>query len=186
MSHHTARGNQDAVPKAPGCECQHIAAVEALRQMSLTENDLDALLNLIVSEVAETLGTDRCQVLELTADREALLIRAAIGWRPGIAGQGMVPNTPRIQAGYTLMTDEPVIMDDLAKETRFDRPKIVSDREVVSGLSVVIRGKRNPYGVLSTHTSVHRVFTEDDVCFLAAVADIVATSVDRSDSEGRS
>lgn len=183
LSERTVKGDRTAAPAASGepC-CSHSEVVAALRRRALAETDIDALMTMIVGEVAEVLGTDRCQILELTANGEALLIRAAIGWKPGIAGHGMVPNTPRIQAGYTLVTNAPVIMDDLAKETRFDRPKIVSDREVVSGVSVVIGGKRNPFGVLSTHTSTHKAFTEDDVCFLTAVAGIVADAVDARDA----
>ena len=43
------------------------------------------------------------------------------------------------QAGYTLLSNAPVVVEDLATETRFHGPALLTEHGVVSGMTVVIR-----------------------------------------------
>jgi signal transduction histidine kinase len=47
----------------------------------------------------------------------------------------------------------------------------------VSGMSTIIRGPDKPWGVLGAHTTRRRLFTDDDVNFLQAVANVLAGAV---------
>ena len=71
------------------------------------------------------------------------------------------------QAGYTLLSDQPVIVEDLRTEQRFSGPPLLHEHGVVSGMSVVIPTSEGPYGVLGAHTTQRRSFTKDEVNFLA-------------------
>ena len=70
-------------------------------------------------------------------------------------------------------------------ETRFTPPPLLADHGVVSGLTVVIGSPANPYGVLGTHTPDRRVFADDDVNFLQAVANVLAAARERQSDEER-
>src|SRR5207302_11209281 len=83
------------------------------------------------------------------------------------------------QAGYTLLSSEPVVVRDLQTETRFVVPRILREHGAESGLSVIIHGHVEPFGVLSAFTTERRVFTQDDVHFLQAVANVLAAAVER-------
>ena len=50
---------------------------------------------------------------------------------------------------------------------------------------MVIGSPANPYGVLGTHTPQRRVFAEDDVNFLQAVANVLAAARERQNDEER-
>jgi PAS domain S-box-containing protein len=163
--------------------CQQQAVVAAVGQKALAETDIDALMDLVVKQVARTLNIDYCKVLELTPGGEALLLRAGVGWKPGYVGQALVMNDGRTQAGYTLFSNQPVIVDDLRKETRFQGPTLLTEHGVVSGMNVIIGGKKKPFGVLGAHAKTHRVFNDDDINFLRAIANILAEAIDRSRSE---
>ena len=87
------------------------------------------------------------------------------------------------QAGFTLLSSEPVVVDDLRTETRFSGPSLLRDHGVVSGVSVILHGPTRPFGVLGIHTRKRRSFSSDDVNFLQAVANVLAESVRRELAE---
>jgi len=64
-------------------------------------------------------------------------------------------------------------------------PALLADHGVMSGLTVVIGSPANPYGVLGTHTPERRVFAEDDVNFLQAMANVLAAARERQNDEQR-
>jgi PAS domain S-box-containing protein len=150
---------------------------------ALTNPDLDNLMNRTVTEVAETLGVDFCKVLELLPDSEELLLRAGVGWKEGYVGRARVSAGADSQAGYTLLSKEPVIVETLQTEKRFHGPPLLLEHGVVSGISVIIQGKDRPYGVLGAHASNFRTFSRDDVNFVQAVANVLAAAIERRQAE---
>lgn len=155
------------------------AVVAKLSQKALAGIDLTQLMNLCVSLVAQCLKVEYCKVLELLPNSDKLLLRAGIGWQPGLVGQTSVSTDLDSQAGYTLLSQEPVIVSNLHQETRFSGPALLHDHQVVSGISVVIHSKDCPFGVLGAHTTQQRSFTQDDIYFLQAVANVLATAIER-------
>lgn len=143
------------------------------------QGDLDGFLDRVVEAVAETLDADFCKVLELLPGGERLLLKAGIGWDAGWVDQGTVGTGMDSQAGYTLRSEEPVLVDDLRTETRFHGPDLLIDHGVVSGISVLIHTEDGPYGVLGVHTRQHRPFSEDDAHFVQAVANLVGEAIQR-------
>jgi PAS domain S-box-containing protein len=121
--------------------------------------------------------------LELLPDGTALRLQAGVGWKDGSLGSATVGAGTDSQAGYTLRANEPVIVEDLRTETRFTGPPLLHDHRVVSGLSVIIQGQGRPFGVLGAHSTSRRTFTQDDVHFLQAVANVLGTAIERRRAE---
>ena len=71
------------------------------------------------------------------------------------------------ETGYALLQEEPVVVEDLRTETRFEVPALVHEHGVMSGMSVVIHGQDEPFGVLCAHAKRCRTFSEDDMNFRA-------------------
>jgi len=159
------------------------AAVAELGVRALSESDLQAILDEAVALVALTVGVEYCKVLELLRGGDELLLVAGVGWNEGLVGNATVEAGLDSQAGYTLLSDEPVIVEDLHTEGRFSGPALLHEHEVVSSMSVVIHGREGPFGVLGAHTKIRRTFTEDDVNFLQAVANVLSTAVERKRAE---
>jgi len=159
------------------------AAVAELGQRALVGTDLPTLMADAVRLVARTLDVEYCKILEVLPDRGVLLLRAGAGWKPGCVGQVTVAGGRDSQAGFTLLSNEPVIVEDLRTERRFSGPPLLIEHGVVSGLSVVIHGRGTPFGVLGAHTAWRRTFTRDDVHFMQAVAHIVASAIERARAE---
>src|ERR1700730_4644371 len=133
---------------------QKQAVVAEIGRLALTGGELDDLFCEAMSLVARTLGVDYCDALELLPDGHELILRAGVGWKEEyLAGQVTISAGRESQAGFTLLSDEPVVVEDLRTETRFSGPALLREHGVVSGMSVVIRGRERPYGVLGAHTT---------------------------------
>ncbi len=159
------------------------SAVAELGLQALGGAGLDELMHTATARVAQTLGVEYCKVLALLAGGQELLLRAGVGWQEGLVGRATVSAGMDSQAGYTLASAHPVIVEDLRTETRFHGPPLLHDHGVVSGLSVAIPGRDQPWGVLGAHTMRQRRFSEDDVHFLQAVANVLAEAVRRHQAE---
>ena len=48
---------------------------------------------------------------------------------------------------------------------------------------MIIHGRRRPYGVLASHTTQRRKFSNDDVHFLQSVANVLAAAIKRRELE---
>ncbi|MEX1081705.1 MAG: PAS domain S-box protein [Halofilum sp. (in: g-proteobacteria)] len=157
------------------------AAVAALGQEALANQDLQALLERAVRLVAEALDTALCQVLEFDGERWFEL-RAGVGWPEDLIGRTRTGSEG--QAGYTLRVGEPVVVDDLRVETRFTPIPLLLAQGVISGMSAVICGPDDdPWGVLATHSRQRKQFTPEDAHFLQAVANTLATAIQRAKGE---
>jgi PAS domain S-box-containing protein len=159
------------------------AAVAQLGQRALANPPLISLFDEAVMLVAKTLEAEYCKVLELLPGGETMLLQAGVGWQEGLVGKAVVDTGLDSQAGFTLLTDEPVIVTDLTTDVRFNGPALLTDHGVISGMSTIIRGEKRPYGILGIHTAQYRLFSQDDVNFLQTIANLLAEAVARQQAE---
>ena len=163
---------------------QKQAAVADIGRLALIGAELNELFAETVSLVSRTLGVEYCKLLELLPDGEALVLRGGVGWKEEyVVGRATVSAGKESQAGFTLLSGEPVIVEDLRTETRFNGPPLLHEHGVVSGVSVIIRGRERPYGVLGAHTASLRRFNSDDVNFLLSVANVLAEAISRKHAD---
>jgi signal transduction histidine kinase len=155
------------------------AAVADLGQRALATQDLNALFDDAIHCVAATLGIEYGSILELSSGGTILQSRAGIGWKPGVVGREAVGVGSQSQAGYALLSSEPVICESLAEECRFAVPRILLDHRVVAGASVIVHGRDQPFGVLSAFSAERRPFKPDDIHFLQSVANVLGAAVER-------
>jgi len=154
-------------------------AVASLGQWAIAGAGLQELFDDAVALVYQTLRADYCKVLERIVGADQLLLRAGVGWNPGLVGKATITAARDSQAGYTMLSGRPVLVEDITLEDRFTAPPLFREHSVVSGLSVVIQGAGEPFGVLAAHAQTRRRFTEDDANFLVAVANVLASAIAR-------
>jgi PAS domain S-box-containing protein len=159
------------------------AVVAELGLWALANDNLQSFMDDTVTFVPQTLDVEYCKIAQLLPSGEELLLRAGVGWEEGLVGQARERAGLDSQAGYTLHLEEPVIVEDLSTETRFRPPPLLGEHGVVSGMTVVIAGRGGPFGVLGVHTRSRRTFTEDDVNFLQAVANVLAIAIEREEAD---
>ena len=155
------------------------AVLADLGQRALAGMDPQALMDQVVRDLARVLDVEHSTVLELLPDGRTLRVRAGVGWSEGVVGGATVSADPESQAGYTLATDQPVVVEDLRTETRFVGTALLHDHGVVSGISVIIRGRDGPWGILSVHTVRPRQFTDENIYLVQAAANLLGSVLER-------
>lgn len=144
--------------------------------------DLDEILHRAVERVAKGLDVRRAKVLELLPDGKELLVRAGVGWNPGVVGAVRFGADSHSPAGYALSHDQPVVSPDLDAESRFEIPQVLVDHGIRSMVNVIIAGDDGPFGVLEVDAARKRDFDEDDIAFLSTYANLLAAVVERTRS----
>ncbi len=160
---------------------QEVVARLGLR--ALEGGDLQSLMQEVAAQLAETIRTEYVEILELMPDGKTLLLRAGVGWHAGLVGTSTVDAGADSQGGFTLLANEPVIVEDLRTETRFNGSWLLKQHQVVSGMSVVIGGKEGAWGALGADTQQRRSFTMDDIHFLQSLANLLASAISREEVE---
>jgi signal transduction histidine kinase len=161
----------------------HFTAIHELAQQSRGGVNLLALLDKAVIAVRQAVGVEYCGVQELLADGRSLLLRAGAGWKVGYVGQATMSAKNHSVASFTLLSPQPVIVKNLAKETRFSRSTLLREHGAVSGLSVAIAGRDRPFGVLSAYTASERRFSSEEIRFLQAFSSVLALAIERKRAE---
>ncbi len=158
------------------------AAVAELGKLGLVGVPLDHLLQEAALSVAHVMQNDSVVLLELLPADEGFRVRAAShdgDVVPARRLQGVtVPSGGASQAGYTLMMAVPVISDTETEE-RFTPAARGLGPGSRSGVTATIGWEDRPWGVLGSHSSVPRAYTEDDVHFLESVANVVGLAIQR-------
>ena len=150
-------------------------------ELALRSERLDEILTEACRLVGEAFGTDLAKVMELQADGRELLVRAGVGWTPGVVGQVRIAAAEDTSEAHALATGKPTISPDIDLETRFRYPDILVAHGVKAVVNVVIIGAEGkvPFGLLQVDSRVKRPFTDDDTLFLRSYANIIAAAVER-------
>jgi PAS domain S-box-containing protein/excisionase family DNA binding protein len=165
-------------------------AIADLGREALAADSLSVLFAHAVSRVTQALDVEFTKIFELSPGTGTLMYRAGIGWVAGRAGEVSVPFGEDEPAGvtarvdplseFTLSSNMPVAIENLATETRFDGQDMVTSFGVNSGASVLIAGRGRPYGVLVALSVRRRIFSQEDGHFLQAVSHVVSSAISRS------
>jgi two-component system cell cycle sensor histidine kinase/response regulator CckA len=172
-------GSLSAAPLQPGDPLalrRHVAAIADLGRNALGGGDLERLFGDACELVARALAIDYVAVVEDLG--EELALRAQWGWPSEIVFTERLPRRASSQAAYTLDNDDVILLADAAAETRFHVSQPVIDFGVVSGISVPVRGRGRPFGVLAAHSRERRAFSDDESVFLGLVANVLGGAVE--------
>ncbi len=148
--------------------------------LALRSADLDHILAEACRHVSEALGTKRAKVLELQHGEECLLMRAGIGWDPGIVGYLRLSMDERSSETFSIKAGVPVITVDISQEDRFELPAFLKEAGVVALVNVPIflPGGR-AFGLLQADSQEPRDFGPEDTQFLRTYAAILGPVIDR-------
>jgi GAF domain-containing protein len=127
-----ASGPDEPVVEKPPSDGQPDLTLRALQQrihqqeilaelgvIALQGATFGELLSRTAQLTAEGLRAEFCKVLEHMPDRNAFLVRAGMGWGPGVVGVATVGADLASPAGFALRTGKPVISNHLENEERF-------------------------------------------------------------------
>jgi PAS domain S-box-containing protein len=153
------------------------SAIEQFGQRLVARPDLPSFLHEAVFLLANTLEVELVELLELSSDRQSLHLRAGAGWKEEGARQLCQEMGKRSPAGFALLTREPVLIEALPEEERFQVPPRLRDHGAVSGLCVTIEGVDSSFGVLGAYTRKRRRFTQAELHFVQGLAGVLTRAI---------
>ncbi len=158
------------------------AAVAALGQSALSSSNHVGLAKAAAEGVISTLGIEMCIVTELLPGGRELVARAGAGFDRDITGSTF-PAGAESLAGYAILAGQPLIIEDLRVGTRCRISPLWLDNGAISSLSVAIQGRGQPLGAICIAARQLRPFGPEDVNFLQSVANVLASTMDRTRDE---
>lgn len=150
-------------------------------EFALQSSDLQEVLTEACRLVGEALDTDLSKVLELQPDAQSLLVRAGVGWRPGIVGETILQMDDKTSETYAIKAAMPVVTPDIHTEKRFVLPAFLLEHGVKALVNVPIFVARDEraYGLLQVDSTRPRDFGEEDIEFLRTYASLLGPVIDR-------
>jgi diguanylate cyclase (GGDEF)-like protein/PAS domain S-box-containing protein len=159
------------------------AAVASLGVHALEGMEVGALMDEAAAMIAATLGADIVELLEMSADRESLRLRAGAGWREGLVREALVPIGSHYHSGFVFGSSGRVVIEDFTAEERFAPTPVLAEHGARSGAAVIVGRRGHPYGVLGAYATGLRSFSGDELDFMQSVANVVADAIGRHAAE---
>jgi two-component sensor histidine kinase len=150
---------------------------------ALQTHDLQALLQEATRVCAEGLQSKMCKVMEYLPAEHQFLVRAGVGWKPGIVGQERVRADTGSPTGYAFTTGEPVISNHLEGESRFRTPALLVEHGVKRAINALIQSGGERFGVLEVDSPIEGRFTEADLVLVQGFANLIGVALERQRTE---
>lgn len=130
--------------------------------------------------IGSALGTDLAKVLEIEHENETLLVRAGVGWQPGVVGEVRLPMGEHSSETFAITSGAPVVTPDIRTEDRFAFPSFMKEAGVVGVINVpIFLHGEHPYGLLQVDSREPWSPDQNDIELLRPYSMILGPVIDR-------
>ena len=157
---------------------RQLTAFAQFTSRSLGESDLGSLMTDACVRARSGLNVTHAKLLEYLPERDRLLLRAGVGWKPGYVGQYEVSPDLDTPIGHAFGLSEPVPITDYTADHMFHYPSILKDHGCVASLNVPVRTDSGVFGVLEVDHISARTFSAEDIYFLTALGNTIAQAIE--------
>jgi signal transduction histidine kinase/ActR/RegA family two-component response regulator len=175
--------DRPAGPRQLEARLRQQALLAEFGRRALGDIDFHTLLEEATRMTALGMEVRFCKVLEYLPGQNRFLVRAGVGWHDGVVGNVTIDAELSSPAGYALHTGKPVLSNHLRREDRFRTPELLTQHGVERALNVILLGDAQPYGVLEVDSEAPGSFSEPDIDFLQAVANLLGLALERRRAE---
>jgi len=155
---------------------------QVLHQVASTVNsslELPQVLEAVVENAAQAMGCKASSLRLLSPRRRRLLMSAAYGLSDAYLRKGPV-EVEKSGVDREALEGKVVVIRDAATDPRFQYPEEAAREHIASVLVVPLEIRGKPIGVLRVYTEEPRDFSEQEVEFLQAIADISALAIENA------
>lgn len=154
-----------------------------LGRVAVDSRDPQVLLHQVPAIAAEALQVEVALVYLLEANRQNFRVAGGVGLLEGETAGSLVPNRPDTPPGFVLQEGRPVTVADYPAEQRFAVPASYLAAGLSSGLAVPLSDRGRIIGALTVRSREAKRFGDDEVRFLEQLSNLLATSLQRAQSE---
>jgi len=137
----------------------------------------ESVLRTIVESVARASGAKGCSLMLLTPDRKLLLHTAAYGLSDWYVRKGPVSADKSIADA---LAGRPVAVLNAAEDERIEYRKQAKEEGIASILCVPVTLRQEIVGVMRVYTAEPRHFTDADIQFVGAAANLGAIALENA------
>ena len=159
---------------------EHLAQ---LGRLAVDARDPQVVLEHVPAIAAQALQVELAVVFLLESDRQEFRVASGVGLVPGEGIGTRVPNTPDTPPGFVVSQNRPITIPDYRLEPRFAVPQAYLDAGLVSALAVPLSERGRVIGTLAVRSKHAQRFGDDELRFLESLANLLATSLQRAQSE---
>lgn len=159
---------------------EHLAQ---LGRLAVDARDPQTLLDQVPRIAVDALQVEVAVVFLLDSDRQTVRVASGVGNLPGEAVGQRLPFRSDSSAGMVLTQGVPLVVEDYRRETRFVVPPGFLEAGLVSALAVPVSDRGRTIGALVVRSRSATRFGEDELRFLGSLASLLATSLQRSQTE---
>jgi two-component sensor histidine kinase len=173
---------ENAPPATSRALAKRIRQQEILAEIGVTAlqgGGFERLLSETARLTAEGMQAEFCKILEHISGENRFLVRAGVGWEPGIVGTATVGADLESPAGFALRTGQPVISNHLENEQRFRTPELLVRHGIHRAINVILQGDGKPFGVLEVDSRSEDEFSAHDLAFLQGAANVLGMAIER-------
>lgn len=157
------------------------ATVANLGHIALSRATLPLLFEVAASVTSEIMGADVCEILRWRGTK--LQLAGEYGLPPHFVGGALIDGGETSQAAFVMRETDPVVIEDLRRESRFEVSPLLLGRKLVSGVSLPIEIRSGSWGIFSVYFSNPRRPTINELQFLRGVATILGHGIERRSAE---
>lgn len=159
---------------------QELTAVSTVAMMLADARDLQKVLQRTVQVVCEVMGTKASSIRLIDGEHDELVIKAVYNLSEAYQSKGPVRLSRAAIDEIALGTKGYEIVSDMATDPRVQYPHDSAREGIVSMLSVGMRYKGNPIGVLRVYTAERQTFSPLQIDLLKAVAAQAAAAIENA------
>jgi PAS domain S-box-containing protein len=166
-------------PSAAARLRQQLRATSRLAELAVrSDSTLVEILQAACHAACEGSGIERSKALMRDPGSGKLKIVAGVGWADDVAGME-VPDGPRSPPGAVMLQGEPVIIQDLPNDHRFDVHEPLKSHGIISVVNVPIREDHTVLGVLELDSDERVELDDDDIGFLESLSGLIVPALIR-------
>jgi PAS domain S-box-containing protein len=154
-----------------------------LGRLAVDARDPQTVLGQVPAIAAAALEVEVARVFLLEGDRAALRVASGVGAVAGEEVGSRMPYRPDTSPGLVLSLGQPLVVPDYRIEQRFVVPQAYLDAGLTSALAVPVSDRGRTIGALAVRSREPKKFADDELQFLEAMASLLATSLQRAQSE---
>ncbi len=169
----------DFVSEASERYFKELVFLERIAKATASSSNHTALLNTIVAEATEAVATEVCSIYLWDDTEKALTLTATNGLSPQGIGRVKIGLGEGV-TGWVAAQRKPVAIRDVRYDALFSWVPGLDQEQLTSMLSVPIVSANRLVGVINLQTVQPRIFSEEEIEFLSAVAAQVAGIIELS------
>ncbi len=141
--------------------------------------DLSSLYRHCNRVAKDLLGLDFSTLMILTEDKKSLCIQDTIGFSESMIGTFALLKGQGLST-YIVEKKKPATVLDFSRESRFEVPPVVFEKNITSALSVPMMIGDRVFGVLIGHSLVKREFSSNEISLYQSLANQAAVAIDNA------